>query len=348
MSESLVPVVDTGQVKVFVGDTVAVLPTLEAGSVGSVVTDPPYGLEFCGQRWDGTAGFLESLSDVDTAGMSGPEVFEVWCHAWAAGVLRVLEPGGHLAAFGGTRTWHRMARGVESAGFEIRDQIAWLYSTGMPKSMDLSHAADQHLGRRRADRIVEVSDAETILGRTTKVIAKGEPVTDQARKLQGWGTGLRPGFEPILIARKPFDGSLVANAVARGTGGLNIDGARFGAGRWPVNVALDGEQAAALDMSAGGDGGLVSARFPVFRHDHKAPAVERPAAFGVAHTTVKPLGLMRWLVRMLTPPGKTVLEPFAGSGTTVEAALLEGFPVVAIEKDELFVPLIQSRMDKLG
>ena len=345
MLDSLLPAIQTGGVTVYMGDAVAVLPTLDAGSVDSVVTDPPYGLGFCDQAWDGAAGFRESLTDVDTTGMPDAEVFEAWCHAWTVGALHALRPGGHLAAFGGTRTWHRMVRGVESAGFEIRDQIAWLYSTGMPKSMDLSRAIDAHLGAPRADRVVEVAYRDTLLGRTTKVLDQGQPVTEEAMRFAGYGTGLRPGFEPILIARKPPDGTLVANVLAYGVGGLNVEAARFGDRRWPVNVAMDDGQAASLDVATGSLPGGVSGRFPVFRYDGKASQSERPRAFGVAHATVKPLSLMRWLVRLLTPAGGVVLEPFAGSGTTIQAALLEGFRVVAVEKDPDYLPLIASRLD---
>ena len=158
MPEILLPAIQTDTVTVYLGDTVAVLPMLDTSSVDSIITDPSYGLQFCDQTWDGAKGFRESLTGVDTSGMSDAEVFETRCHAWALSALHVLKLGGHLAAFGGTRTWHRMVRGVESAGFEIRDQIAWLYSTGMPKSMDLSRVIDQHLGAVRVDRVVEVSD----------------------------------------------------------------------------------------------------------------------------------------------------------------------------------------------
>ena len=339
------PVIDDPGVRLFVGDAVALLPLLDAASADSVVTDPPYGLEFAGQAWDGAAGFRDSLAGVDTAGMSDGEVFETWCAAWAAGALRVLKPGGHLVAFGGARMWHRMARGVEAAGFELRDQIAWLYSSGMPKSLDLSAAADKHLGAERPDRMVVRSQREGVLGRTSTVVSPGQPVTVEAKRLVGWGTGLKPGFEPILIARKPPEGSLVANAVKHGTGGLNIDAARFGASRWPVNVALDAGQAELLD-GAVGDG--ASKRFPVFHLESKPSRLERPRAFGGAHATVKPVSLMRWLTRLVTPPGGLVVEPFAGSGTTIEAALSDGFKVVAVEKDEEFVALVRSRLDRAG
>jgi site-specific DNA-methyltransferase (adenine-specific) len=176
------------------------------------------------------------------------------------------------------------------------------------------------------------------------VVAKGEPVTAEAKRVEGWGTGLKPGFEPILIARKPLDGTVAANTLMYGTGGLNIGAGRFGGGRWPVNVALDGRQAGLLDVLAGE---RVSARFPVFHHESKAPGAERPRTFGVSHATVKPLGLMRWLAGMLCPPGGLVVEPFAGSGTTVEACLAEGFRVVAVEKDAAYLPLIRARVDRL-
>jgi site-specific DNA-methyltransferase (adenine-specific) len=334
---------------VYVGDTVQVLPLLEPGWVDAVVTDPPYGLEFAGQAWDGSAGFRESLPDLDGKGLSAGEAFQAWCAAWARGALQVLKPGGHAAVFGGTRMWHRLVAGVEQAGFEIRDQIAWLYSSGMPKSLDISYAIDQRLGEQRLDRRVVVSDSESVLGQTRQVVEKGDPVTDEAREWSGWGTGLKPGFEPIMIARKPLDGTVAANVLAYGTGGLNIDAARVD-GRWPANVALDEGQAVALDAATGslGSDDSVSARFPVFRYESKASASERPRVCGVSHVTVKPLSLMRWLVRLLTPVGGVVLEPFAGSGTTVEAAVLEGYRVVAIEKDPDFVPLIQARLERLG
>jgi site-specific DNA-methyltransferase (adenine-specific) len=250
-------------------------------------------LEFAGHGWDARAGFAASLPGLDLSGLSDGEVFEAWCAAWAAGALGCLRPGGHLVAFGGARTWHRLVAGVEGAGFEVRDQIAWLYSSGVPKSLDLSNAADRALVVERADREVVVSERDTVLGATRRVVSRGEPVTDEARRWEGWGTGLKPAFEPILVARKPCDGGVVANVLARGTGGLNIARSRTAGGRWPANAALDSAQAARLDALAGSG---VAERFPVFHYSAKASQRERPRVSGVSHAAVKPVSLMRWLV----------------------------------------------------
>lgn len=342
------PAIEREGVRVYHGDAVFLLPDLPAGSGDAMVTDPPYGLSFNGNAWDDVVGFRESLPDVDTAGMGAAEVFEEWCAAWARGALHVLKPGAHAAVFGGTRTWHRMVRGLERAGFEIRDQVAWLHSTGMPKSMDVSYALDKHHGVRRPDRVVQRSDHDGILGATRAVTEHGTPVTEDAIRWSGWGTALRPAFEPILIARKPLQGPVVTNVQQHGVGAINIDAGRFGGGRWPTNVALDGSQADALDVLAGTwrSEDPVSRRFPIFRFEAKPDREERPRAFGVSHATVKPVALMRWLISLLTPPGGCVVEPFAGSGSTIEAAVRAGFSVLGIEKDLSFLPLIESRLDR--
>src|SRR5690606_34157684 len=243
------------------------------------VTDPPYELGFMGKKWDGTG----IAYDV-----------ELWEEC-----LRVLKPGGHLLAFGGSRTWHRMAVAIEDAGFELRDSIAWLYGSGMPKSMDVSKAIDKAAGAERAPGVpgryaarrprTEVSTVNAyndgVGGSSSALIT--EPVTDEAKRWEGWGTGLKPAFEPIVVARKPLAGTVAANVLEHGTGALNIDGCRIEAGqdyrdkcasvvgigskrngdtysewpgvrtdsshpsgRWPTNVALDESQAAELGHSA--------------------------------------------------------------------------------------------------
>jgi DNA modification methylase len=502
------------------GDCLNIMRQLPDNSVDSIVTDPPYGLGFMGKAWD---DLLPGLP-------------------WAVECLRVLKPGGHLLAFGGTRTWHRLAVAVEDAGFEIRDSIAWLYGSGFPKSLDVSKAIDKRRddradvlrvttairdlrdesgkGNRDLDDLfgfagmaghwtstasqpavptveqwttlrdvlnppawldaevwrlngrkgtpgeawanADVVRTEDRMNEASGVVNVGQgertsvtrlikaPATDAAQQWAGWGTALKPAFEPVVVARKPLTGTVAANVQAWGTGALNIDGCRVGAGqdyydktasvvglssghgysdlggmprtdsghragRWPANVVLDGTQADALDQMSGitrsndpgtthvkaegwghaaerrntgyaGDMGGASRFFPVFadtrdaenlrhlcedvasgegpnvrdvdewlsvhpilptfKYQAKAPSSERPKVDGTAHPTVKPLALMRWLVRLVTPPGGTVLEPFAGSGTTVEACILEHFHCIAIEREADYLPLINTRIER--
>lgn len=457
-------------VTLFHGDCLEVMRTLPDASVDAVVTDPPYGLEFMGKDWDAPwktgNGFRRSENPADAdrenvfgrQSKRGPEYvagvgFQQWCELWTAECLRVLKPGGHLLAFGGTRTWHRLACAVEDAGFEVRDSIAWLYGSGFPKSLDVSKAIDK-AARGVPQGAADPTSPNHGRYRTTTTEGKrwdgdsgqgygaggsrfladgavGDSGTDHAasgvvetapdaEQWQGWGTALKPAFEPIVVARKPLTGTVAANVLEHGTGALNIDATRVqtddnlnggaysgdkrrrdeytstdtteGAvpmsrlnrgigdytqpvGRWPTNVVLDDTQAADLDeMSgempggnmpakrngigymAGGtgtegeavklDGGGASRFFPTFRYEAKAPASERPKVNGTAHPTVKPLNLLRWLVRLVTPPGGTVLEPFAGSGTTVEACVVEGFKCIAIEKTDEYLPLTVARIHR--
>lgn len=370
------------------------------GTYDSIVTDPPYELGFMGKGWDSSG----IAYDVD-----------VWRECF-----RVLKPGGHLLSFGGTRTWHRIAVAIEDAGFEIRDSIAWMYGSGFPKSMDVSKAIDKAAGAAREvvgsklDRPgyhlhahdsggaalgagLSSSTYETRLA-SSQITA---PATDAARDWEGWGTALKPAFEPIVVARKPLIGTVAANVLAYGTGAINIDECRVGdevlpaqtrgltkmgtfqgadgnvtaerTGRFPSNVLLEESQARALDGQSGtsrsrigkpraaasGEGwgmtatgaeyddeGGASRFFPTFRYEAKAPGSERPSVDGVAHATVKPLDLMRWLVRLVTRPGGRVLDLFAGSGTTGEAALLEGMEVDLIELEADHLPLILARVRK--
>lgn len=332
------------------GDCLDVLAELSDASIDAVVTDPPYGIQFMGKTWDG-ADIEERTQRGREAGrddLSANAAFGQWCELWATECLRVLKPGGHLLAFGGTRTWHRLAAGVEDAGFEIRDSIAWLYGSGFPKSLNVSRAIDQAGG-----------------------VA--------AQRWAGWGTGLKPAFEPIVVGRKPLVGTVAANVLEHGTGALNIDACRIEAhddqlaakyasvqtagarsnsvygvdsrdrsastphelGRWPTNVVIDEGVAAELDRQSGVG---ASRFFPVFRYKAKASSAERPTVGGVSHPTVKPLTLMRWLVRLITPPGGVVLDLFAGSGTTAEACIHEHMRCIAIEREADYLPLIVARL----
>jgi DNA modification methylase len=219
------------------GNCLDVLATMPDNSVDAIVTDPPYGLAFMGKKWD---------YDVPSE--------EIWREC-----LRVLKPGGHLLAFAGTRTQHRMAVRIEDAGFEIRDMIAWVYGSGFPKSLDVSKAIDKAAGAERevvGSKIglpgYSITDGKGGLyggGFGANGTGEGEckitaPATPAAKQWQGWGTALKPALEPITVARKPFTGTVAANVLQWGTGGVNVDGSRVpcesGQGRWPANLIHDG------------------------------------------------------------------------------------------------------------
>lgn len=282
-------------VRLHSGDCLDVMATLPDSSVDAIVTDPPYGLGFMGKAWDDLPPGLP----------------------WAQECLRVLKPGGHLLAFGGTRTWHRLAVAVEDAGFEMRDSIAWLYGSGFPKSKQHLKPAFEPVvvarkrGRRTHDLNVDACRVGT----------------------SGGGTA---------CSHRDAAGDCLGHPASNGSlgGGVMRHGPDASSGRWPANVVLDEGQADALDRQSGG-----ASRF---FYCAKATAGERPKGDdGAAHPTVKPLTLMRWLVRLVTPAEGLVLEPFAGSGTTVEACAIEGFRCVAIEQETSYLPLIEQRLRRL-
>lgn len=426
------------------GDCIEQLAKFKDNSVDSVVTDPPYGLEFMGKDWD--APWKDVRTDkrgvIDPAEWGGNQdspnggnpysrarirtgaahyggdaaevgrAFQAWCVAWATECLRVLKPGGHMLAFGGTRTYHRMACAIEDAGFEIRDCVQWVYGTGFPKSVNLG---------------------------------------------DGWGSALKPANEPIIVARKPVEGTLTANHAKWGVGGLNIGATRittkenlsggaysgkprqsdlpgadrttaaagmFAAGtsldptefeqpegRWPSNFIMDEEAAKEMDEFVGpkragytaphhkkgertGDflqmkppesGGFKAESFDrtlgPSRYFYVAKPTKKekdaglgddfpPRSGGEAtdredgtagldspragagrtgglrnfHVTVKPVMLMRYLIRLVTPSHGVVVDPFTGSGTTGIAALLEGCQFIGLEKDGEYVRLAKARI----
>ena len=218
------------------GDCLDKLRELEDNSIDSIVTDPPYGLAFMGKDWDKFKSTKETKSQVVKGLGAGMRMttneenknFQDFCEEWARECLRVLKPGGYLLAFGGSRLYHRLASGVEDAGFEIRDQIMWVYGSGFPKSHNVGKAVDKKLGNKR--EVVgenpnhRKSDALFELGFQG---GKGDgQLTKGTSEWEGWGTALKPAHEPIVMARKPFKGTVVNNVLEHGTGAINIDGCR--------------------------------------------------------------------------------------------------------------------------
>jgi site-specific DNA-methyltransferase (adenine-specific) len=295
-----------------VGDCRDVLRDYPADHFDSIVSDPPYGLSFMGKGWD--------------EGVPGEEF---WQEA-----LRVAKPGAHLLAFGGTRTFHRLTVAIEDAGWEIRDCMMWLYGSGFPKSHDVSKAIDKDAGIWRGRAGAVVSGNPAMGGPNYERTDKGEPATPEASAWQGWGTALKPAWEPVIVARKPLSGTVADNVLRYGTGALNIDGCRVGGneGRWPANVMHDGS-AEVVD-------GFPDAEARFF-YCAKASRTDRDD--GNTHPTVKPTDLMRYLCRLVTPPGGVVLDPFMGSGSTGKAALIEGLRFVGIDLDPAHVAIAQAR-----
>ena len=330
------------------GDCLEVLRSMPDCSVDSIVTDPPYGLSFMGKKWD---------YDV-------PSV-EVWVEC-----LRVLKHGGHLLAFAGTRTQHRMAVRIEDAGFEIRDMIAWVYGSGFPKSLDVSKAIDSKLGcadQREITHYKKQGPKSMFDGGKPRPASL--PASLPASQWQGWGTALKPALEPITVARKPLVGTVAENVLQYGTGAINVDGGRVGtdggtqkanikkgkvngeragtsmgkcisfrsdiatlnAGRWPANFIHDGSEEAADLLKD-------SARFFYCAKASKADRGENH------HPTVKPTDLMRYLCRLVTPPNGIVLDPFNGSGSTGCAAVLEGFQYIGIEREAEYIAISEKRI----
>ena len=431
----------------YLGDCLEVLPTLDAESVDAVVCDPPYGLEFMKKDWD------RSIPGV-----------AFWREA-----IRVVKPGAHLLAFGGTRTHHRLMCAIEDAGWELRDCVMWVHGSGFPKSLDVSKAIDRSAGKERriigpkihgdgkpthyvSDEAMKASAGKSQSGRTTHP-PETEPATEEARQWSGWGTALKPAVEIIVMARKPLVGTVAQNVLKYGTGALNVDGCRIACeggspaairrlhggtpntekakeseargklkdrrrpgvktaphpsdliGRWPSNLIHDGsDEVLAVFAKAGerptsspdqiGQGrnvnytkGIYGAKASKittaygdlggadrFFYCAKATQEDRNAGlYGMEerqqdemrkegnlggdnprsrglkaranfHATVKPLALMQYLCRLVTPPGGVILDPFMGSGSTGKAALLEGFGFIGVEVEPDYFDIAKSRI----
>ncbi len=343
----------------FQGNMLDMLQEIKENSIDSIVTDPPYELNFMNKGWDNSGIAFQK---------------EAWQKCY-----EVLKPGGYLLAFGGTRTYHRIASAIEDSGFEIRDCIMWLYGSGFPKSMNIGKIYDKKMGNKRK-KIGETKIGKTSLGdnsgwdtsKNMKIIKQSGHVdiTKGNSKWEGWGTCLKPAYEPIIVARKPFKKSLVDNVIENGVGGLNIDECRIGnetisshkapkgtfaggeedrgsvreedntilysyhSGRFPANVIHDGLQEewsryfyCAKASKKDRDEGLDKFQENTI-DDGKNKSIDNPFQRGKTqrhniHPTVKPTKLMQYLIRLVTPKNGIILDPFIGSGSTGKAVMYE-------------------------
>ena len=327
-------------------DCLRALPRLDPASVDAVITDPPYGINFNGMAWDHAATVDRTRARGQRRAITDSRAFQTFCGQWAAECARVMKPGAHLAAFAAPRTSHLLACGLEEGGLELRDTLMWLQGQGYPASSPLAH---------------------------------------------GRGTGLKPAYEPILLARRPLDGSLTNNLARYGTGALNIDDCRIldsqppcpsegrehrrvttagTRGRWPANLLLGhartctsgrckhdcpiarlGEhhrffycaKAPRREREAGCEH-LARRTVQTFKIGAKSEQQARERPVANIHPTVKPIELMRWLVRLITPPDGLVLDPCVGSGSTGAAAMLEGARFHGIEREAEYVPIARARV----
>jgi site-specific DNA-methyltransferase (adenine-specific) len=344
---------NTYQIKV--GSNLDVLPTLPDNSVDSIVTDPPYELGFMGKSWDST-GIAYNVA--------------LWREC-----LRVLKPGGHLLAFSGSRTYHRMTVAIEDAGFEIRDQIMWVYGSGFPKSHNISKALDKDAGvvRKIIGKEKGAGSSNTnSLGNFNNEYDKTEPETDAAKQWDGWGTALKPAHEPICLARKPLEGTVADNILKWRVGGINIDGCKVGFDeikRFPANFMHDGSQqvldlfpnnaarffycpkASKADRNDGCDGFEEIRESDRIKNDGVGGDNPRNRTNNPRknfHPTVKPTELMAYLCRLITPPRGAILDPFMGSGSTGRGALLEGFSFIGIELSEEYAVIAEARIKAIA
>lgn len=425
---------------------------VQSNSIDSIVTDPPYELGFMGKSWDNSGIAFRK---------------ETWEKC-----LKVLKPGGYLLAFGGSRTFHRIACAIEDAGFEIRDTVMWLYGSGFPKSASIGKMIESKLinGSGNVKDIKKLDGVTVSVGggwvenevetgkrsvcyEQTKTIVNYK--TDEGRKWEGWGTALKPSYEPIIIARKPCDGSCVANVLKWGVGGINIDECRVGTeertykgmsanipegagcfrddewkpkdiektvnGRFPANTILTYDETDFEEVCGGlpngGKNGSISKRYKMnnrvygeygecntwqayddsgsaARYFYCAKASKRDRDEGLenmevksrgmsnqalselkrgnddfdggsastiglnrvvkrrnVHPTVKPTELMQYLVRLVTPDGGTILDPFNGSGSTGKAVMWEnrdrnkGYKYIGVEMNEEYLEISKARID---
>jgi DNA modification methylase len=371
--------------QLLLGDCLEVLKTLPDNSVDSIVTDPPYHLTSIVKRFgkpgSAPAKDRDGLFKRQSKGFMGQEwdggdiAFrtEVWEECW-----RVLKPGGHLLAFSASRNYHRMGVAIEDAGFEIRDQLMWIYGSGFPKSHNIGKSIDKKDNPEKWNNN-EYGGGNYKCPNCDKWIMSGNPckcpreVNEINNEWEGWGTALKPAHEPIVMARKPLsEKTVVDNVFKHGTGGINIDESRISTddslnggaysketnkekgssytlgitgkeykqpeGRFPANIILSEEAAENLD----GHQKDTSRYFYVVKPSKKEKTMGLEKN---NHPTVKPIKLMEYIIKLVTPKGGTTLDPFMGSGTTGIAALTNGFNFIGIEMGEEYMDIAEQRIN---
>lgn len=404
-------------------DCVDWMKNQQPNTIDAVVTDPPYGLEFMNTAWDTFAVRLprEVLSARRFAHLTSVErlrredvtdkaqlvllVYQEWTRQWALEAIRILKPGAYMLVMGGTRTHHRLTAGLEDAGFVIRDCLCWVYASGFPKSYDIAQGFD-----KRANKLVKTKGAGK--GTTGDVYHEGTNVNfqERAKKWQGWGTALKPAWEPIVLVQKPLEGSYCDNVEKWGTGGLNIDECRIGCkdgevdftarqrqqadprrrgwhghvaipgtdiqmfkekGRFPANVQIDSKPEGLLDNGMQYLGGHRQIRTQpskkgFLRGKVTAPSEDWRDSGGITrffvipkaspkergdankHPTVKPIRLFKQMIKLITPPGGVIVDPFVGSGTACLAAEELGFDCIGIDNNEEYCNIARQRLNERG
>lgn len=308
-------------------------------SISSFVTDPPAGIKFMGHAWDDSAG--------------GRTAWVTWATTCFTGAFRALKPGAYGLVWALPRRSHWTAWALESAGFEVLDVVHHLFGEGWPKNRDLSVALDKEAGAVRpvigvknntydgatrkpethSNPAADSSFGKWGLNKTPHGLPLTAPVTAAAKQWSGWGTALKPAVEQWILVRKPItEKTLAANLRKHGVGGLNIEACKLDSGRWPANLIHDGE--------------IMNPKHAIFFYAAKPSKKERNAGCsqGNNHPTVKPLALMRYLVRLITPPNGRVLDIFMGSGTTGVAALQEGFLFTGFEANADYCVIAKDRI----
>lgn len=379
--------------KIYNGDMLDMLQVIKPKSIDAIVCDPPYELGFMNKSWDSTGIAFKK---------------ETWQNCF-----EVLKPGGYLLAFGGSRTYHRIACAIEDAGFEIRDCVMYLYGCGFSKSHNIGLAIDKKNGVESEVVGVGKSGCNSRAYQSEKPTTSGNyDIKKSQNEWQGWGTCLKPAYEPIIVARKPFKSSVVDNIIKYRVGGLNIDECRVGEtggikkvniiknsgskicrfgcdgdkietgeGRFPANVITDGSEEVAKGMP--NTTSTPIAEESAMRYFYSAKAskkdrdegldafeerkttdgciranVETARKFGAnsalrknIHPTCKPTELMQYLVRLVSPKGATILDPFMGSGSTGKAVMFENrerdanYKFIGIELTDEYLPIAQARIE---